>query len=52
MRELCEKIASRVAGDHDGAKLVRIVTGTHDAVAYLIGGVIGREVERVRCPVP
>jgi len=51
---LCEAIAARVAGDDDYADVVaiRIVTGTHDAVEFLVRDVIGREVERARCEVP
>ena len=52
-KQLCESIASRVAGEDDFADIVaiRIVTGTHDAVEYLSRGVVGREMERVRCEV-
>lgn len=51
---LCEQIALRVSRDHDfdDATTVRIVTGTHDAVDYLVRNVIGNETERVHCPVP
>jgi hypothetical protein len=52
-KPLCETIAARVAGEDEFADIVaiRIVTGTHDAVEYLSRGVVGREVERVRCEV-
>jgi hypothetical protein len=51
--ELCNAIASRVRGNEDFADVVaiRVVTGTHDAVQYLAHGVVGRELERVRCEV-
>ena len=53
-RALCEVIAGRVgrAADLAGATEVRIVTGTHDAVAYLVAHQRGTEDERVRCAVP
>lgn len=53
--ELCHRIAGRVAADEAlGAVIeVRIVTGTHDSVAYLTGrDRVGRERLHVRCPVP
>jgi hypothetical protein len=51
MTTLCEHIAARLAHEPDyaGVVAVRIVTGTHDAVEYLVDGRVGREVERVRC---
>ena len=50
---LCRAIAARVAADADYRYVValRIVTGTHDAVDFLVRDVIGREVERARCEV-
>ena len=50
---LCRAIAARVAADADYRDVValRIVTGTHDAVDFLVRDVIGREVERARCEV-
>lgn len=50
---LCTAIAARVAADADHADVVaiRIVSGTHDAVDFLVRGVIGRETERTRCEV-
>ncbi|HEU0030022.1 MAG TPA: hypothetical protein VFQ53_05275 [Kofleriaceae bacterium] len=50
---LCDAIASRVAGDGALADVIRIriVTGTHDAIALLADGRRGREVDRVRCEV-
>ncbi len=50
---LCVDIAARVAADHAFADVVavQIVTGTHDAVAFLVHGVRGREIERARCEV-
>jgi hypothetical protein len=52
-KQLCEAIAKRVAGEDEFADIVtiRIVTGTHDAVEYLSHGVVGREIERMRCEV-
>lgn len=50
-RALCERIAEKVAGEYADATAVRIVTGTHDAVDYLVRGVQGPEQERVRCEV-
>ena len=51
---LCEQIAFRVSRDHDfdDATTLRIVTGTHDAVDYLVRDAIGHEAESVHCPVP
>jgi len=53
-RALCEDVARRVAADGELANVVtiRIVTGTHDALDYLSQHKIGRELERMRCPVP
>lgn len=52
---LCARIAAAIATADDeryaGVVLVRIVTGTHDAVAYLVDGTRGSEVERERCRV-
>jgi hypothetical protein len=50
---LCSAIAARVAGDTDYGNVaaVRIVTGTHDALDYLVHDRIGTESERVRCEV-
>lgn len=52
-QRLCTAIAGRVAADADYAHVVnvRIVTGTHDALDYLVRDRIGREAERVRCAV-
>lgn len=51
---LCREIAARVAedDDFDGVVAVRIVSGTHDAVEYLVRRHEGREAELTRCPVP
>ena len=51
---LCRQIAARVAEDdeRDDVAFVRIVTGTHDAVDYLVRHHEGRETELTRCPVP
>lgn len=53
LETLCNTIAARVATDDDftDVVMIRIVTGTHDAVEYLARGRIGTEVERVRCAV-
>jgi hypothetical protein len=50
---LCATIATRVAANRDYADVVaiRIVTGTHDAVDFLVRDKLGREVERARCEV-
>jgi len=50
---LCEAIAERVAGDAEFADIVaiRIVSGTHDAVEYLVRDHIGIETEHLRCAV-
>jgi hypothetical protein len=53
-RALCRTIAGRVARERDlaGVTEVRIVTGTHDAVAYLAGrDTRGQERVHGRCPV-
>ena len=52
-RALCEQIAARVARDPAlaDATSVRIVTGTHDAVEYLLRQARSQEVERARCRV-
>lgn len=53
-RTLCRSIAERVARHPDFAAVteVRIVSGTHDAVAYLTGqDTLGREDVYGRCPV-
>jgi hypothetical protein len=50
---LCQQIASRVAsrGSYSEVTAIRIVTGTHDAVEFLVRDQLGREVEVGRCPV-
>lgn len=50
---LCTTIAARVAADAELADVtrIRIVSGTHDAVDYLVRHVRGNEVERARCEV-
>lgn len=52
-RSLCEKIATRVASDEDfnDVVVIRLVTGTHDAVSYLAENKIGIESELIRCEV-
>ena len=50
---LCETIASRVAtaSRYADVILIRIVSGTHDAVDYLVRGIEGTEVIRTTCAV-
>ncbi len=50
---LCATIAARVAPLDDYADVVaiRIVSGTHDAVDFLVRDIVGKEVERARCEV-
>ena len=49
----CHLVAVRVASDPDyqDVATVRLVTAVHDAVAFVRDGKVGREVERVSCPV-
>jgi hypothetical protein len=51
--KLCEAIAARVAADAEFADIavIRLVTGRHDAVEYLVRDQVGREVEHHRCAV-
>ena len=53
LRALCEAIARRVAARpaYDGVVAIRLVTGTHDAVEFLVRDRIGMENERARCAV-
>lgn len=53
MRTLCQEVAARVASDGDLADVarVRIVTGMHDTVAYLVDGAPGTLTEHARCQV-
>ncbi len=53
MVRLCDAIALRVADDSSFSQVtsVRIITGTHESLAYLGAGRIGRELERLRCAV-
>jgi hypothetical protein len=53
LRALCDRIASRVAvlDDYRDVTQIRIVTGTHDAVEFLVRDKLGREIERARCEV-
>jgi hypothetical protein len=50
---LCTAIAARVARDDDYRDVVaiRLVSASHDAVAYLADGTIGAERVRATCPV-
>ena len=50
---LCTQIAAAIARDRelDDITTVRIVTGTHDAIEFLIHDTLGREYERWRCRV-
>lgn len=51
--QLCATIAARVAPleSYRDVVTIRIVSGTHDAVEFLVRHQIGKEVERTRCPV-
>lgn len=51
--ELCKAIAARVAplASYKDVVAIRIVTGTHDAVDFLVRDKIGPETERARCVV-
>ena len=51
LQQLCTQIAARVARDDEyrDVTVVRIVTGRHDAVDYLVRHQVGPEVERLRC---
>jgi len=51
---LCTTIASRVAtlDDYRDVVQIRIVSGTHEAVDFLVRDQIGTEQERARCMVP
>lgn len=51
--QLCAQIAARVAELEAYAEVteIRIVSGTHDAVDYLVRHIEGSEVPRVRCAV-
>jgi hypothetical protein len=50
---LCTQIAAAVARDHDldDVTTVRIVTGTHDAIEFLLRDTLGRESQRWQCRV-
>ncbi len=52
-RALCDDIAARVARDVDLADVVElhVVTGTHEAVDYLVNHAPGQELTRVVCKV-
>jgi hypothetical protein len=54
LASLCARIAARVGehAEHADITTIRILTGTHDAVEFLVRDTLGREVERTRCPVP
>ena len=51
LQRLCGDIAARVASDpaYRDVVVVRIVTGTHDAVDYLVRHQVGVERDRLRC---
>lgn len=51
---LCDAIAKRVVADPDltAVASIRIVTGTHDAVEYLVRHKRGAEIKRFECKVP
>ncbi|MEO8698902.1 MAG: hypothetical protein ABI867_02630 [Kofleriaceae bacterium] len=48
---LCTRIADRVRDADPDIVTIRIVTGTHDTIAYLVDAKLGPEVERIRCEV-
>ncbi len=50
---LCAKIAERVAtlDEYRDVVTIRIVTGTHDAVEFLVRDAVGPEQEKARCEV-
>lgn len=50
---LCETIAARVAthDDYTDVVTIRIVTGTHDAIDFLVRDVVGPEIQRASCEV-
>jgi hypothetical protein len=48
---LCEAIAARVRDAEPDIVAIRIVTGTHDAIAFLVDDKLGPEVDRIRCEV-
>ena len=52
-QRLCEAIAARVAGERDMTDIVviRVVSGTHDAVEYFVRDRVGTETEFLRCAV-
>jgi hypothetical protein len=47
---LCAEIAARLHGTD--IAFVRIVTGRHDAIDYLVHDVVGPELDRGKCKVP
>jgi hypothetical protein len=53
LQQLCGKIAANVRATPRFADVVRvrIVSGTHESIAYLVDGKLGVEVERTRCEV-
>lgn len=54
VRALCERIAARVAAidDYDDVRAIRIVTGRHEAIAFLTRDERGAEKLRGECEVP
>jgi hypothetical protein len=54
-KKLCRDIAARIAarGTLPAVEEIRLVTGVHDAVAYLTGrDRVGKEKVHAKCPVP
>lgn len=51
--QLCERIAGRVAklSEYDDVVAIKLVSGTHDAVEFLVRDQPGTEVQRARCEV-
>jgi hypothetical protein len=52
MRVLCENTAKRVPRFRKDIIAVAVMTGTHEAVSYLVYDKRGQERELLRCPVP
>ena len=51
-KDLCARIAARVAEETEDIAFVRIVRGTHDAIDLVRDGTLGKETDYARCPVP
>jgi hypothetical protein len=53
LKKLCETVAGRVARVPRFSDVVRIrvMSGTHESIDYLVDGKLGPEFERTRCEV-